>query len=63
MRAPSRILGQECAEMLGMVSMQKDSLERIAKKDKKPMKPNQTYTVRSLAPNTRVLANKRPSPI
>ena len=63
MRAPSRILGQECAEMLGMVSMQKDFLKRIAKKDKKPMKPNQPYTVRSLDLGSSVLADRYPSHI
>ena len=62
MRGSSRILGQECAEMLGMVCMQKDSLERIAKKDNKALKPDKTYTVRSLALDIRVLANERHSP-
>lgn len=63
MRAPSSILGQECAEMLGMVSMEKESLERIANKERKEMKSNQTYTVRSLGVGIRVLANERSSPI
>ena len=63
MRAPSRILGQECAEMLGMVSIQKESLERIANKENKSMKSNQTYTVRSFSNVIGVLANECPSPI
>ena len=63
MRAPSRILGQECAELLGRVSLEKDYLERIANKENKAMKPDKTYTVRSLRVGIRVLANKCPSPI
>ena len=62
MRPPSRILGQECAELLGIVSLEKDYLERIANKEKKAMKPDRTYTVRSLALKIRVLANECPSP-
>ena len=63
MRGPSRILGQECAEMLGMVTLQKESLERIANKEQKALKSNQTYTVSSLGVGIRVLANEYTSPI
>lgn len=46
MQAPSRILGQECAEMLGAVSAEKAFLERTTKGKHRATEGTRIYTVR-----------------
>ena len=45
MRAPSGILGQECAELLGLVSQEMEFLEKAAKADNKKVASQKNYTV------------------
>ena len=45
MRGPSEILGQECAELLGLVSQEKGFQEKAAKADKKKIWSQKKYTV------------------
>ena len=45
MRAPLRILGQECAEMLGAVSVEKAFLERTTKGKHRAIEGTRLYTV------------------
>lgn len=45
MRSPSRILGQECAELLGAVLKEKEFLEKLAKRTRKGSEGGKIYTV------------------
>lgn len=49
MRSPSRILGQECAELLGAVLKEKDFLEKLAKRTRKGIEGRKMYTVSSVS--------------
>ena len=49
MRSPSRILGQECAELLGAVMKEKDFQEKLAKRTRKGIVGGVTYTVSCLS--------------
>ena len=46
MKAPSRILGQECAELLGAVLKEKEFLDRVAKGKKRADEGDKIFTVR-----------------
>ena len=45
MRGPSGILGQECAELLGLVSQEMEFQEKAAKADNKKIASQKKYTV------------------
>ena len=45
MRGPSEILGQECAELLGLVSQEMEFLQKVANANKKKIASHKNYTV------------------
>ena len=62
MKGPSRILGQECAELLGAVLKEKDFLDKVARERNKAIRGDTEYTVGSACVIDRaVLANRHNS--
>lgn len=60
MRSASRILGQECAELLGAVLQEKEFLDRAGKRTKKSIDKDQTYTVSWLSIINKVILSDQP---